>query len=303
MIKIFLDNITTIDFAFLDSHSKPVGISLIVNTSFTGNLNANGMLIDFADAKSMLKSALEICDHKLLVATQNIKHVTDTDVYIGTDGPLENKVGQQHSGFFAMYAPKDWVCELSARAINETRKGDYRALSAIIEQTLKKMLPRNIQSVCVQLEESESDLHYTHTLCHHKGNCQRFHGHSSRIVVLQNKNINDELTKHLIQKIHGLYIISKQYLRPLFDSKHIRELKDHCFLSGEFEKLKHSLYACEYTGADGKVAIIMSKNNVLTLENESTIENIACFLHDQISEYKNTEVIVYEGTSKGSSSI
>ncbi|WBA52473.1 hypothetical protein O5W85_00940 [Klebsiella pneumoniae] len=50
-MKLFINDLTVMDFSFLDAESGLIGDSLIVDIILEGDLNAESMVMDFSHAK------------------------------------------------------------------------------------------------------------------------------------------------------------------------------------------------------------------------------------------------------------
>ncbi len=298
-VKIFLENTISIDFATLDPHRGPVGKSLNIDVSFSGKVNDQGMLIDFSIAKSILKTTAALVDHKLLVNSDCIQKETESNLLIKHVFKNENCP----LFVFAMHAPKSWVYPVSTSLIEDLSENKFFELAEIFETEIKKQVPNNIEAVSVQFKEVHSGFSYTHTLCQHKGNCQRFHGHSSKITVFESGVPSVNFTNLLMKKLNGLYIISKKYLEKTISTPNLKLLKSECFLKDEFQSFQNNIHCFEYSGSDGKLSLIISKEHVLILPMESTIENITLYLSSQLLNTKNTTVQIYEGSAKGACSL
>ncbi|HFT3612789.1 hypothetical protein QU746_09010 [Klebsiella pneumoniae] len=52
-MKLFINDLTVMDFSFLDAESGLIGDSLIVDIILEGDLNAESMVMDFSHAKKV----------------------------------------------------------------------------------------------------------------------------------------------------------------------------------------------------------------------------------------------------------
>ncbi|MDE0854517.1 MAG: 6-carboxytetrahydropterin synthase, partial [Nevskia sp.] len=68
MTRLFVEQLTVIDCAYLDARRGLVGESWIVDIELDGDLDEQSMVLDFGDVKKRLKRALDgSADHTLIV--------------------------------------------------------------------------------------------------------------------------------------------------------------------------------------------------------------------------------------------
>ncbi|HBV1706175.1 isocitrate dehydrogenase, partial [Klebsiella pneumoniae] len=71
-VKLFINDLTVMDFSFLDAEAGLIGDSLIVDIILEGDLNAESMVMDFSHAKKSIKHEIDkLADHVLIVPEQN----------------------------------------------------------------------------------------------------------------------------------------------------------------------------------------------------------------------------------------
>lgn len=298
MAKIFIENITLLDCALLMNAYGPQGKSWRVDALLEGQKDENGILFDFGSAKPVIKSSIdELFDHKILVDTSQIRHKSDSHIVVAS--PIETR--GQHS-FFALNTYPSAVRTVERETLVALCKNDFSFLEKEIEQEVLKNLPQNVEHIKITLkedrqEESLSCFDYTHSLCQHCGNCQRFHGHSSCIKIYEKNELDSKLSKEISHKLDKKYFISEKHIDRNWNSERIRELEHNC---PEIADFKHKLTAIAYTGSQGPVALLFPKENVISLSEESTIENLAEFIHKNFFDSKPEICVhVYEGLAKG----
>ncbi|WP_397602080.1 6-carboxytetrahydropterin synthase [Silvanigrella sp.] len=297
--KIFIQDVTLLDCAILYPSLGPKGRSWYVDVIWEGNKDQNGVLFDFSLAKKSAKSTIDHeFDHKLLVKPSSIRFQSNSQIII-----IGNCKENDNNSIFAINTYNNSVKKVSRETLIALDNNDVTLLEKEIAQSILRNSPENVISVTVTLREHENHsksnyFSYTHSLCHHYGNCQRFHGHSNILEVFKNGKLDLEKSANAAKKLNNSYIISRNYVIFEWNTKLINELIEHC---PEIEEAKASLIAAQYKGTQGEVAVIMPKENVFTLEQESTVENLAEFVRKLFSlNETDLEIRAYEGLSKGS---
>ena len=121
MISLFVDNLTNLDFSYLDPQRGLVGETLIVDAKLTGELDEQGMVFDFGKIKRQLRKAIEdLVDHKLLIPEQSQPITREKDKHTVSGEWLVN-TGE--SIFYRM--PEIAVHALPASAYSLTFLTDY----------------------------------------------------------------------------------------------------------------------------------------------------------------------------------
>jgi len=97
----------------------------------------NNLLIDFGEAKKIIKDALSILDHKFFINKKYLKNEDTAHYQIAFEGP---------KGTFDLQVPKDSTYLLEGEATVEN-------LSAEIIKILAPKLPSNVEAVGVYIYE------------------------------------------------------------------------------------------------------------------------------------------------------
>ena len=97
----------------------------------------NNLVIDFSDAKKIIKQALNQIDHKFFINKKYLKKEEDNHIFIEFDGP---------KGYFNLKMPKDTTFLLDGEATVEN-------LSTEIIKMLSDKMPDNVQAIGVYIYE------------------------------------------------------------------------------------------------------------------------------------------------------
>jgi len=278
MNRLLVDNLTVIDFAFLDPDRGLVGESWIVDIELAGELNEAGMVFDFGHVKRTIKDEIDaLVDHRLLIPED---HPGLTWTYSGRTGHL-NWVTNE--GWRISHAGPDE----SAIAIPGNRLERQR-IETLLVALLRHKLPANVQDVVVQLRPDViegASYHYTHGLKKHEGNCQRIaHGHRSRLEIHRNGERASDLEAYWAQRWKDVYLAT-------------REDEAGTFIEAGVE---YSHY--RYTANQGQFELTLPSHRVETMDQDTTVEWIACYLRDETQKLDpGSRIIVkaFEGVNKG----
>lgn len=163
------------------------GHSSIVSVAISGYENEEGMIIDFKDAKTIVKDVITLVDHKLLVPVSVVKK-SDGDYY---DICYKTKVGTHEMRF-----PKSEVVVLNAHTTVEH-------VSSLIATEIFDRMPANVTDVIVRMNEGlgkSAESHSVHIDGENK--CKIFSGQEldkiiglSRMLELANKFIEVKCLK------------------------------------------------------------------------------------------------------------
>jgi 6-pyruvoyl-tetrahydropterin synthase len=277
MARLFVDNLTVIDFSYLDNARGVVGESWIVDIELAGSLDDQGMVFDFGYVKKQIKQFIDKeIDHRLLVPSKSsgcIIHIDNNQLII--EFPLAK------GGIIRHQSPQDAVLLVDAQMI------DSNSIAIDLQSRIRQLLPDNVTEVVINLRNEEISgafYHYTHGLQKHLGQCQRIaHGHRSRIEIKTNGQRNTELEAHWAARLKDSYIATQDHIDNEFD----------------IQGMAHT--SMKYTAEQGDFAISLPSSNVFVMPVETTVENIAIFLASLISKNNQLDVVVkaYEGLNKG----
>ena len=288
-MKLFVNDLTVIDFSYLCKTRGIVGESWIVDVLLDGSLNEQSMVLDFAIVKKQIKSIIDnAVDHKLLLPTQ------------------EPAVKVNNSPFHSNHLTLDFVSERAsyylqspecAFALINTLDITIDSVTKYLTNIILAELPSNVKGLTLTLrtENIESDYyHYTHGLKLHDGNCQRIaHGHRSKIQIFVDDIKDEQLESLWCKRWCDIYIASEadrvsQSEIELSDNALLNITPDHQFFS--------------YTAPQGRFDIAVESNVLDVVDCDSTVELLADFIARQLHKDRpnnKIKVIGYEGVAKG----
>ena len=277
MARLFVDNLTVIDFSYLDSERGVVGESWIVDIELSGELNDQGMVFDFGHVKKQIKYYIdEEIDHCLLVPMVGSGCTSSLD-----KGELTIEFPLNNGGVISHQSPSDAVVLVDAETINTKYIADDLQLK------IKALLPKNVLKVAIKLRPEVINgayYHYTHGLQKHLGQCQRIaHGHRSRIEILLNETRSAKLEAQWANTLKDCYIATESHIVDEY----------------QVDGIAHTQLA--YTAQQGNFSISLPSSYLFTMPKESTVENIAICLAELISTECKEAVLVkaFEGLNKG----
>lgn len=279
MNHLFVDNLTVIDFAYLDASRGLVGESWIVDVVLGGELDEQGMVFDFSNVKRTIKRVIdERVDHRLVIP----------ELYKGLHRSEENPQAFnwnltdgstiRHSG------PDEAVVWLDADRVIPS------AVSRLLQEELRAVLPGNVTDISIELREDVIEgayYHYVHGLKKHLGNCQRIaHGHRSPIRIDRDGHRDRDLEREWAKRWEDIYVGSEEDVcrRWIADD-------GTAYLSFEYE------------ANQGEFSLTLPAERVYMLDTDTTVEWIAAHIADRIkAEHPDEQITVkaYEGVGKGS---
>lgn len=278
MARLFVNQLTVIDFSFMDSIRGVVGESWIVDIELHGELDEQGMVFDFGSVKKEIKQFIDNhIDHRLLVPIKshgcNTSYIHENDLLI--DFPLSSGAIISHQ------SPAEAVL------LVETEKIEVTHLTKELQCQLLDKLPENINDIAITLRTESIEgayYQYTHGLQEHLGQCQRIaHGHRSKIEISVDGKRNPTLENHWANRLADNYIANED---------HIVEIPD---ING----IPHTRLA--YSAAQGDFSITLPSAQAFTIPKVSTVENIAKCLAEYTANKNAGDILVkaFEGVNKG----
>ena len=278
MNHLFVDNLTVIDFAYLDPTRGLVGESWITDVVLGGELDDQGMVFDFSNVKRTIKRIIdERVDHRLVIprgyeGLSWSQDTPDTFTWALTDG-----------SHISHRSPDEAIVWLSAERVVPS------AVAALLERELMAVLPANVTSVQINLREDVIEgayYHYVHGLKKHLGNCQRIaHGHRSPIRIDRNGRRDYELESAWSKLWQDIYVGSEEDV-----------VRRHVAEDGV------TYITFEYEANQGEFALTLPEKRVYMMGTDTTVELIAAHIANQLkAEFPSDTILVkaYEGVGKG----
>jgi 6-pyruvoyl-tetrahydropterin synthase len=279
LAKLFVKKLTNLDFSFLDAERGLVGESWLIDIELSGQLDEQGMVLDFGIVKKLVRGYIDAhIDHCLLVPVN----------YSGCD-VLENN-GQLEIAFYLDNGKLITHRSIDAAVARiPTEEITIESIRQFLLDNLKAILPANVSGLDIKLYTEpglESSYQYSHGLKKHDGNCQRIaHGHRSFLEIFVDQQRSEKWENYWFSKWHDIYLGTNRHLS---NQSAIQSGEGYC----EFQ----------YQAPQGNFYLKLPQENCYLIESESTVENIAKHLAETIAKKesgKHIEVRAYEGIGKG----
>src|SRR4051812_12714795 len=198
---LFVDNLTNVDFSFLDPQRGLLGETYLANIKLRGDLDEQGMVCDFGTVKKIVRNWLDSeLDHRLAVPAKS------PNILITDDGEFLDihwRFGPA-TQFLHTRSPRDAIALVDAEVLTPESVAQW-----CISQ-LKRLFPDSVAQLELHFTKEEtpgSYYHYSHGLKKHLGNCQRIaHGHRSRIDIWENGEKSGELEELWAKRWTDIYI-------------------------------------------------------------------------------------------------
>jgi 6-pyruvoyl-tetrahydropterin synthase len=280
MSRLFVNRLTVLDFSYLHPRRGLLGESWLVDIELRGDLDAQGMVLDFGDVKREVKKTLdERFDHRLLVPAN---HPGLTIEASNDPGRFALSFTLDSGETLRFNEPEQAIALIDAEQITES------ALAAAAIETLRPLMPGNVDAIRLVLTAEAIDgayFHYSHGLKHHFGNCQRIaHGHRSRIQIYADEQRAYELESDWATRWRDIYIASEEDL------------------AGEFERNGVRYLRFAYTAAQGAFELELPARSCYLMAVDTTIEHLAQHMADVLKQEhpeRRFSARVFEGIDKG----
>ena len=278
-VKLFVDNLTTVDFSYIDPVRGILGESWQTSIEMHGQLNEQGMVCDFSHVKKYSKRWLDnTIDHTLVVPLQcnslTVKHLPQ-------DLLLVEWVDTQQRPFRCQ-GPVEAFSLIDVDVISTKHMAQWAA------HHLSSQFPDAIEKINITFNPEEIEgayYHYSHGLKKHDGNCQRIaHGHRSQIKIRKNNQRDTEAELDWAQRWKDIYIGSQEDLKKEMS---VDNVPCHFY---------------QYQANQGAFELLMPAACCYLFEGDTTVENLSQHIAKTLKqENPNDEftVFAYEGIGKG----
>ncbi|WP_444924466.1 6-carboxytetrahydropterin synthase [Microbulbifer sp. DLAB2-AF] len=276
-MHLFVDNLTNVDFSYLDHQRGLVGETWLANAALDGALDHQGMVCDFGIVKKTLRHWLDDqLDHRLLVPI-----LAPGLALAHQDGNISLKWQLASGEQISVSGPEQAFALVESDSINAESVARWSV------QQLANSFPASVEQLKLSFEDEQIQdafYHYSHGLKKHQGNCQRIaHGHRSRIQIFVNGKRDKSLEEKWSQRWKDIYLGTREDLRE------------------ENKENGHSLVFA-YRAQQGDFTLQLPANACEILDCDTTVEQLAQYIATTLAEqYPGSEVKVraYEGLGKG----
>ncbi|UTF61187.1 6-carboxytetrahydropterin synthase [Gilvimarinus sp. DA14] len=275
---LFVDNLTNVDFSYLDPTRGIVGETWLANIRLHGDLNEQSMVCDFGRVKKVVRHWLDTeLDHRLAVPARadNIE-ISESNDRIELTWTLTN------GEFIHLSCPRQAIAlvdatELSAESI---ARWCETQLEVAFAQKLDKL------ELDFSTEHIEGAFyHYSHGLKKHDGNCQRIaHGHRSRIDIWQDGIKAPALEQHWAELWRDIYIGTRE------------DISSAVTVAG----VDYLDFA--YQAPQGEFTLRIPQSHCYIIDSDTTVECLAEHMAGETARlYPDSQLRIraYEGINKG----
>jgi 6-pyruvoyl-tetrahydropterin synthase len=276
---LFVDNLTNVDFSFLDPQRGLLGETWLANVQLHGELDEQGMVCDFGTVKKLLRHWLDTeLDHRLAVPAQS-PNITITE--IGDHLDIQWEFGDDGE-FLHTRSPKDAIALVEAEVLTPESVANWciRRLKTLFPESVAQL---ELTFTCEAIDGAF--YHYSHGLKKHGGNCQRIaHGHRSRIDIWANNQKCSVLEHQWAERWRDIYIGTREDIiaKPQFGGL--------------------GYYHFAYTSAQGPFELTLPQRCCYLIDTDSTVEFLAYHIA-QTTRAENPDTMIrvkaFEGINKG----
>ena len=277
-MELFVEHLTVIDASFLDAARGLVGESWIVDLALEGELDEQGMVMDFGPMKKKLKAAIDAsADHTLIVP----KRAAALSVLQGGE-QVTLRFEDQSGQVMIHESPAQALCWVDAEAVT------IESLRQHVLGILQRAVPGNVKQIHLTLRHEDIPgpyYHYSHGLKHHDGYCQRIaHGHRSKFELWLDGIRDEALMQRWAARWQDIYLGTREDLVATVSEQ------------------GRDYYQFAYQARQGRFALRIAADRCEIMETDSTVEHIAQFIATSAraqSGAGTARARAYEGVHKG----
>lgn len=284
-MKLFVNDLTVMDFSYLCPQRGMVGESWIVDIVLNGGLNDESMVQDFGIVKKQLKKLIdEYVDHKLVVPAEYKQCMIAHDQSHGRVSVEFRYADNKHIAL---------LCPPEAYAFVYNTSVNMSSVTRYLKDVIKTHLPDNVHDIEIKLRTEQIDspyYHYTHGLKKHDGNCQRIaHGHRSKVVIIENDQRSEHYERYWAERFEDIYIATREDVVACDALTIGQNLNDDEY------------YGFMYEASQGAFELVMPKSACEIITYDSTVECLAQFMLEELAAQNDSRFVVqaYEGVGKG----
>ncbi len=275
-MHLFVDNLTNVDFSYLDATRGLVGETWLASIVLEGALDEQGMVCDFGVVKKTVRHWLDTyIDHCLAVPTES------TALSLSQQDDMVDLTWKYNHTYLRCLSPKQGISLINSPVITP------ESVATWCIEHLRKHLPDTIDRISLTFTPEviqHHAYHYSHGLKKHQGNCQRIaHGHRSTIEIFKDNIRDHALEAQWCTQWKDIYIGTQA---DLCTDKH--------------NNTDHHHFA--YDAQQGHFELSIPKTHSYLIDTDSTVEfiaqHIADTLHQQHPAHRFT-VKAFEGIGKG----
>jgi len=272
-MHLFVEQLTNVDFSFLDTDRGIVGETWWASAVLEGALDEQGMVCDFGTVKKVLRQWLDSeLDHRLLVPTRAAGLNIDE-----SQGRINLSLNTSR-GPISMSAPAEAVTLIDAEIITAETAAEW------CHKQLVTHFPETIDQLTLSFTPEAIDgasYHYSHGLKKHDGNCQRIaHGHRSRIEIWLDGARSAAEESYWAELWKDVYIGSEE----------------------DISEQSETIIQFRYEARQGEFSLSMPTQHCYMMSTDTTVELIAAHLCQAVHQRhpgKSVKVRAFEGVNKG----
>ncbi|MBF0255665.1 MAG: 6-carboxytetrahydropterin synthase [Gammaproteobacteria bacterium] len=278
MPRLFVNRLTLMDFSYLDPELGLLGETWLVDLELEGQLNAEGMVLDFGLVKKQIKGFVDQAfDHRLLLPLNYAGCSLE-----GSAEAMELRFACRNGRHYVHRSPAIALCPLPLAQISP------EGVAACMRERLLPSLPANCTALQLRLYTEAIDgpfYQYSHGLRRHDGNCRRIaHGHRSRLQIERNGLADLALAEAWAQSWRRVYLADRRVLLE------------------QFQHQGQGYARFGYDTCEGRYELELPADTCVLLETDTTVEHIAQHIADTLAQRvpgERLRVRAFEGVDKG----